>query len=246
MAHDERSLPVETGDGHRFELIDIGREGDPTVLFVPGMGISARNLIPLGKALEPLGVRLLIHEWRGNGASSLRARRGVDWGYDDLLDRELEVPTELVVLSVGMRPSPRATSKFHDMLKASLGLDGFFLERHPELAPVETAVEGVLVAGMDHTQLANVAAGLVRIWCQKRSDLSNRVCKGLRCRDEFFRPDLSSQKMHSDWFEMKPRDITQRAGKLLEKRLTEYEKPEIDPHLEKDLVQYVRKRKHSI
>jgi trimethylamine--corrinoid protein Co-methyltransferase len=67
-----------------------------------------------------------------------------------------------------------------------------------------------------------------------------------RCRDEFFRPELSSQKMHSDWFEMKPRDITQRAGKLLEKRLTEYEKPEIDPHLEKDLVQYVRKRKHSI
>ena len=66
-----------------------------------------------------------------------------------------------------------------------------------------------------------------------------------RCRDEFFRPDLSNQKMHSDWFEMKPRDITQRAGKLLEKRLSEYEKPEIDPHLEKDLVQYVRKRKHN-
>ena len=66
-----------------------------------------------------------------------------------------------------------------------------------------------------------------------------------RCRDEFFRPDLSSQKMHTDWFEMKPREITQRAGVLLKKRLTEYEKPEIDPHLEKDLVQYVRKRKHN-
>jgi heterodisulfide reductase subunit A len=33
------------------------------------------------------------------------------------------------------------------MLKLSLGLDGFFLERHPELAPVETTVEGVLLAG---------------------------------------------------------------------------------------------------
>ncbi|MEE4600898.1 MAG: trimethylamine methyltransferase family protein [Desulfobacteraceae bacterium] len=66
-----------------------------------------------------------------------------------------------------------------------------------------------------------------------------------RCRDEFFRPDLSSQKMHTDWFEMKPRDITQRAGKLLEKRLVDYVKPEIDPQLEKDLVQYVRKRKHN-
>jgi heterodisulfide reductase subunit A len=67
--------------------------------------------------------------------------------FDDLLGRRLEVPTDLVVLNAGMRPRQPETDKFHDMLKASLGLDGFFLERHPELAPVETAVEGVLVAG---------------------------------------------------------------------------------------------------
>ena len=66
-----------------------------------------------------------------------------------------------------------------------------------------------------------------------------------RCRDEFFRPDLSNQKVHNEWIEMEPRDITQRAGKLLKKRLAEYEKPEIDPQLEKDLVQYVSKRKHT-
>jgi trimethylamine--corrinoid protein Co-methyltransferase len=66
-----------------------------------------------------------------------------------------------------------------------------------------------------------------------------------RCRDEFFRPDLSHQKVHNEWIEMEPRDITQRAGKLLKKRLAEYEKPEIDPQLEKDLVQYVGKRKHT-
>jgi trimethylamine--corrinoid protein Co-methyltransferase len=64
-----------------------------------------------------------------------------------------------------------------------------------------------------------------------------------RCRDEFFRPDLSSQKMHNEWLEMESRDITQRAGKLLKKRLTEYEKPEIDPQLERDLVEHVAKRK---
>ncbi len=57
------------------------------------------------------------------------------------------MPADLVVLSVGMRARQPETAHFHDMLKASLGLDGFFLERHPELAPVETAVEGVLLAG---------------------------------------------------------------------------------------------------
>jgi len=67
--------------------------------------------------------------------------------FDDLLGRRLEVPSDLVILSVGMRPRQPDTDKFHDMLKASVGLDGFFLERHPELAPVETAVEGVLLAG---------------------------------------------------------------------------------------------------
>ena len=67
--------------------------------------------------------------------------------FDELLNRQLEVPTDLVVLGVGMRPKQPDTAKFHDIIKASLGLDGFFLERHPELAPVETAVEGVFLAG---------------------------------------------------------------------------------------------------
>ncbi|MFH0982997.1 MAG: 4Fe-4S binding protein [Planctomycetota bacterium] len=67
--------------------------------------------------------------------------------FDDLLGRRVEVPVDLVVLSVGMRPRQPETNHFHDMLKASVGLDGFFMERHPELAPVETVVEGVLLAG---------------------------------------------------------------------------------------------------
>jgi heterodisulfide reductase subunit A len=67
--------------------------------------------------------------------------------FDDLLGRRVEVPADLVILSVGMRPRQPETEKFHDLLKVSLGGDGFFLERHPELAPVETAVEGVFLAG---------------------------------------------------------------------------------------------------
>jgi heterodisulfide reductase subunit A len=70
--------------------------------------------------------------------------------YDELLGRRVEVPTDMVVLSIGMRPAQPATNELHEMLKVSLGTDGFFLERHPELAPVETAVEGVLLAGTAH------------------------------------------------------------------------------------------------
>jgi heterodisulfide reductase subunit A len=90
--------------------------------------------IPPGEQLEVIG---------DNQAEMIRC-------YDDLLGRRLEVVVDLVVLSVGMRPIQPDTNRFHEMLKVSLGSDGFLLERHPELAPVETAVEGVLLAGTAH------------------------------------------------------------------------------------------------
>lgn len=64
-----------------------------------------------------------------------------------------------------------------------------------------------------------------------------------RCRDEFFIPDLSIRTMHNKWVDMESRDITLRAAEILEKRLDEYEKPEIDQDVEKRLVQYVKERK---
>jgi trimethylamine--corrinoid protein Co-methyltransferase len=64
-----------------------------------------------------------------------------------------------------------------------------------------------------------------------------------RCRTEFFIPDLGIRALHSNWLKMEPRDITARAGRLLENRLAEYEKPQMDPQLEKELIQYAKGRK---
>jgi trimethylamine--corrinoid protein Co-methyltransferase len=64
-----------------------------------------------------------------------------------------------------------------------------------------------------------------------------------RCRTEFFLPDLGIRTLHSNWLAMEPQEITARAGLLLEKRLAEYKKPEIDAKLEEKLVGYVKKRK---
>jgi heterodisulfide reductase subunit A len=129
--------------------------------------------------------------------------------FDDLLGRPLEVPTDLVVLSVGMRPRQAETAKLHDMLKASLGLDGFFLERHPELAPVETAVEGVLLAGtaqgpkdiVDSVAQASAAAAKASVFLsynKVRLDPAVSVVDETRCRAcgecvkicEFHAPEL--------------------------------------------------------
>ncbi|MEW5869753.1 MAG: CoB--CoM heterodisulfide reductase iron-sulfur subunit A family protein [Chloroflexota bacterium] len=58
---------------------------------------------------------------------------------------ELEVPADLVVLAVGIMP--RQIDDLVQMLKVSRGNDRFLLEVHPKLRPVETAVNGVILAG---------------------------------------------------------------------------------------------------
>jgi heterodisulfide reductase subunit A len=59
--------------------------------------------------------------------------------------REIEVAVDLVVLAVGMMP--RDLDDLTRMLKISRGSDRFLLEVHPKLRPVETAVNGVVLAG---------------------------------------------------------------------------------------------------
>jgi heterodisulfide reductase subunit A len=60
-------------------------------------------------------------------------------------NEELEIPVDLVVLAVGMKP--RQIDDLVSMLKVSRGSDRFLLEVHPKLRPVETAVNGVILAG---------------------------------------------------------------------------------------------------
>jgi len=59
--------------------------------------------------------------------------------------KELEIPVDLVVLSVGFMP--RQIDDLMHMLKISPGPDRFLLEVHPKLRPVETAVSGIVLAG---------------------------------------------------------------------------------------------------
>lgn len=65
---------------------------------------------------------------------------------DTLSGSPLEIEADLVVLSVGVVPSTD-TKEIRRILKIPTGPDGFFLEAHPKLRPVDTVVEGVLIAG---------------------------------------------------------------------------------------------------
>ena len=56
------------------------------------------------------------------------------------------IPVDMVVLSTGIEPQPDA-QQVRRMFNMSCGTEGFFLERHPKLAPVNTFADGILIAG---------------------------------------------------------------------------------------------------
>lgn len=90
MPHQQPVIEVVTNDQHRFELIHVpATRPRARLLFLPGMGLSARQYIAFGQALSEHGVETWIHEWRGIGSSNLRASRRCDWGYRDLLHEDL-------------------------------------------------------------------------------------------------------------------------------------------------------------
>ena len=67
-------------------------------------------------------------------------------GDDTLLGEPVEIEADMVVLAVGLVPRPE-TDDIASHLKLSKSSDRFLMEAHPKLRPVDTAVEGVFVAG---------------------------------------------------------------------------------------------------
>jgi len=66
-------------------------------------------------------------------------------------ETEMELPVDAVILSVGMVPRESEFAELQNLLKVPRGLDGFFLERHSKLGPVETNTAGVFICGCAHS-----------------------------------------------------------------------------------------------
>jgi len=65
---------------------------------------------------------------------------------DTMLDCIMKVPVDMVVLSVGLEPHPDS-NQIRRLFNMSCSSEGWFLERHPKLAPVSTFTDGVFLAG---------------------------------------------------------------------------------------------------
>jgi heterodisulfide reductase subunit A len=65
---------------------------------------------------------------------------------DLTLNQLVHIPADLVVLSTAMVP-PNSISNLAKLLGVKLGPDGFLLEAHSKLRPVETNIRGIYIAG---------------------------------------------------------------------------------------------------
>jgi heterodisulfide reductase subunit A-like polyferredoxin len=62
----------------------------------------------------------------------------------------VDLPADLVVLSAGIDPEP-GNEALSRLLKVPLTRDGFFLEAHVKLRPVDFAAEGIFLCGLAHS-----------------------------------------------------------------------------------------------
>ena len=69
---------------------------------------------------------------------------------DFLLGKDILIPADTLVLTAAVRPQP-GNARISELLKVPLNRDGFFLEAHMKLRPVDFATEGVYLAGMAHS-----------------------------------------------------------------------------------------------
>jgi len=65
---------------------------------------------------------------------------------DMTLGEPIELEAELVVLSTAAVPS-KGSDEMARVLNVTRGTDGFFMESHPKLKPLDTAVDGIFLAG---------------------------------------------------------------------------------------------------
>ena len=66
-----------------------------------------------------------------------------------------------------------------------------------------------------------------------------------RCRTEFYEPTINIRTNHDQWLQSEIREVDERAEKILSDRFLAYQKPDIDPSLERELIQFVNQRKEN-
>jgi heterodisulfide reductase subunit A len=67
------------------------------------------------------------------------------------LPEPIEIEADNVVLSTGVEADKENNKRISDMLKVPLNADGFYVEAHMKLRPVDFTTEGIFLCGLAHS-----------------------------------------------------------------------------------------------
>ena len=109
-----------------------------------------RDMRAFGKGYEEFYNRtetMGVHFYHGRvkDIAQLNGHLVVRWD-ENFYNQPDHVEVDMVILAAGFEPRADA-AQVARLFGVSRSRDGFFLERHPKLAPVETATEGIYLAG---------------------------------------------------------------------------------------------------
>lgn len=131
------------------KLSQLLKRSDPTrdvYVFYTDLRAYGKGFEEYYKRAQRTGVKFVrgrVAEVNGNSNGNGRVVMKVE---DTLTRRIIQDEFDLVVLSVGIRPS-EAGKRVSDILKLGRSPDGFLQEAHPKFRPVDTLSDGVFICG---------------------------------------------------------------------------------------------------
>ena len=96
------------------------------------------------------GVQFIHYEPERKPELVLRDEKVYIKVYDPIIDSTIAIESDLLVLSAGMECQTDDNKRLGQLLKVPLNQEGFFLEAHAKLNPVDFATEGVFLCGLAH------------------------------------------------------------------------------------------------
>lgn len=136
---------------HSMKLAQLVREhtdADVTIFYMdiraPGKGCEEFYDKSLKEGIQFVRGRVAeVTDW---ALSAEEEGKLVIRAEDTLAGLVRRIPVDMIVLAVGMEPQADAQD-VRRMFNMSCGSEGWFLEKHPKLAPVSTFTDGVFIAG---------------------------------------------------------------------------------------------------
>lgn len=126
------------------QALKIRQSGKRVRILYKEIRTYSRHAEELYEEAMRAGVQFFRYENDMTPQEAIRYQDGYVEFHDHLIGAPVRVRTELLVLVVGLMP---VESNLGEQLKLSCSEDGFYMELHPKLGPVQTAVEGVFLAG---------------------------------------------------------------------------------------------------